>query len=137
MIRSRVLSTLEAVANLAMIAAAIALVWHVYSPSTSRAGDGREGRAAVEDVEPVDLSIDLPTGGRRGAASAQVVLIEFSDYQCPFCARYADSTYGQIDHAFVATGRIQYAFHNYPLESHADALPAAVAAECAGEQGKY
>jgi protein-disulfide isomerase len=73
----------------------------------------------------------------KGAPDAEIVLLEFSDYQCPYCGKYANETFGQIDEAFVATNRVQYAFHNYPLSNHADAIPAAVAAECSGEQGKY
>ncbi|MGH9238122.1 MAG: DsbA family protein [Vicinamibacterales bacterium] len=128
-------SAVEIATNLALAAAAVTLVWRlVYSPVTPRAG---EPRAAVEDVESKGLSMALSAANRKGAPDAEVVLLEFSDYQCPYCGKYANETFGQIDKAFVATNRVQYAFHNYPLGNHSDAIPAAVAAECSGEQGKY
>lgn len=131
----RLKSAVEIGTNLAMAAAAVTLVWHLlYSRSTVPAG---EARAAVVDVESEELSIPLTGATRKGTSSAEVVLLEFSDYQCPYCGKYANETFGQIDKEFVATNKIQYAFHNLPLGNHADAIPAAVAAECAGEQGKY
>src|SRR5688572_29250224 len=132
---TRFKSAVEIATNLALAAAAVTLVWHLLRSSpTPRAG---EARAAVEDVESKELSIALSAAYRKGAPDAEIVLLEFSDYQCPYCGKYANETFGQIDDAFVATNRVQYAFHNYPLSNHADAIPAAVAAECSGEQGKY
>ena len=132
---NRAKSAVEVIANLALAAAAVALVWRlVLIPEGPRTG---EARAAVEDVASKELLIGLSNTIRKGAASADVVLLEFSDYQCPFCGKYANETFAQVDKEFVATNRIQYAFHNYPLTGHSDAVPAAVAAECAGEQGKY
>jgi protein-disulfide isomerase len=132
---SRLKSAVEIATNLALAAAAVTLVWRlVYAPATPRAG---EARAAVEDVESKGLSIALSAANRKGTPDAEVVLLEFSDYQCPYCGKYANETFGEIDKEFVVTNRIQYAFHNYPLGSHGDAIPAAVAAECSGEQGKY
>jgi len=64
--------------------------------------------------------------------------VEFSDYQCPFCGRYANDTYSKIIDGYVKTGKVRYALRNFPLESiHPNAEKAAEAAECAGDQGKY
>ena len=132
---TRFKSAVEMATNLALAAAAVTLVWHLlHSTAPPRAG---EARAAIEDVESQGLSIALSAANRKGAPDAAVVLLEFSDYQCPYCGKHAIETFGQIDKTFVATNRIQYAFHNYPLGNHGDAIPAAVAAECSGEQGKY
>jgi len=66
------------------------------------------------------------------------VLIEFSDYQCPFCARYARETLPQIEREYISTGKVKYVFRDFPIESiHKDAVRAAAAAHCAGDQGKY
>jgi len=74
----------------------------------------------------------------QGDAKAKVMLVEFSDYQCPFCGRYANDTYSKIIDDYVKTGKIRYALRNFPLEQiHPNAEKAAEAAECAGEQGKY
>ncbi len=73
----------------------------------------------------------------RGDERAKVTIIEFSDYQCPFCARYMTETYPQIFGAYVKTGKVKYVFRDYPLPIHALASKAAEGARCAGEQGKF
>ena len=73
----------------------------------------------------------------KGSASARVVLIEFSDYQCPYCASYSTETMPQVADQYIATGKIRYVFRDYPLPMHANAAKAAEAAHCAGAQGKF
>ncbi|MEW5987908.1 MAG: thioredoxin domain-containing protein [Chloroflexota bacterium] len=74
----------------------------------------------------------------RGAAEAQVTIIEFSDYQCPYCQRHSAETLPQIISQMVDTGRVRYVFKDFPLDSiHPDARSAAVAAHCANEQEAY
>lgn len=72
-----------------------------------------------------------------GNTKAPVTLIEFSDYQCPFCQRHYTQTFGQIKKDYVDTGKVKYVLRDYPLSFHPNAEPAAEAAECAGDQGKY
>jgi protein-disulfide isomerase len=74
----------------------------------------------------------------KGAQGARVVIVELSDYQCPFCGRYAHETWPQIEKDYIRTGKVTYVFSALPLESiHPQALKAAEAAYCAGEQEKY
>jgi len=74
----------------------------------------------------------------KGSASAKLVLVEFSDFQCPFCARYVRETYGQLDRDYVATGKVRYVFRHYPLERlHPNAFKAALATVCASRQDKF
>lgn len=73
----------------------------------------------------------------RGDNKAKVTLVEFTDFQCPFCKRYADETMGQIEKEYVATGKVRYIAKSLPLEFHQFAQAAAEAASCAGDQGKY
>jgi protein-disulfide isomerase len=73
----------------------------------------------------------------RGDATAKVTLIEVSEYQCPFCARYHRDTAPLIDHEYVRTGKVRYVFHDLPLKFHPYAPQAAEAAYCAGEQHKF
>jgi protein-disulfide isomerase len=92
----------------------------------------------VEDVQGRDLRVSLTNAATRGQASARVVLIEFSDFQCPFCGRYVRETYAELQREFVDTGKVRYAFRSFPLESiHPLAFKAAEAGECAREQGKF
>jgi protein-disulfide isomerase len=74
----------------------------------------------------------------KGSTSARVVLVEVSDFECPFCARYVRETKPHIEFGYVQTGRIRYAFLNMPVEArHKNAFKAAEAAKCAGDQGKF
>jgi protein-disulfide isomerase len=66
-----------------------------------------------------------------------VWVIEVSDFQCPFCKTWHDSTYRALRREFVTPGTIRLAYVNYPLPNHQNALPAAEAAMCAGAQGKF
>jgi protein-disulfide isomerase len=70
----------------------------------------------------------------RGAATAPVTIIEFSDYQCPFCAR-VNPTLEQVRKTYG--DQVKIVFKDFPLPNHAQAPKAAEAAHCAGEQGKY
>ena len=80
-------------------------------------------------------------GGSRntalGSDDASLVLVEFSDFQCPFCGRHSKNTFPQIKKDFVETGKIRYVYKDFPLAFHKNAQKAAEAAHCAGEEGKY
>ena len=72
-----------------------------------------------------------------GAKNAPVVLIEFADFQCPFCAMFANGPMGQIVHSYVDSGRLKIVYVDYPLSFHPNSMQAAYAAHCAGNQGKF
>lgn len=87
---------------------------------------------------PQNVVLDLDGNPAQGERTAKLTLIEFSDYQCPFCARHVRETAAQIDKEYVQTGKLRHVFLDFPLESiHKLAFKAAEAANCAGEQGKY
>lgn len=73
----------------------------------------------------------------KGVAEAPVTVIEFGDYQCPSCAAAFSQIEGGIDKDYVNTGKIKFAFQDFPLPIHPNAKPTAEAARCAGDQGKY
>ncbi|MCU1268427.1 MAG: protein-disulfide isomerase DsbG-like protein [Acidobacteria bacterium] len=96
----------------------------------------KEGADPARPPRPENISI----GGRpfRGNQNARVVLIEFSDYQCPFCGRFYRDTLPQVDKDYIGAGKIKYVFNNLPLEElHSSAFRAAQAVECAFDQGKF
>ena len=64
-------------------------------------------------------------------------MIEFSDFQCPYCERFFVDTLPSIVENYVNTGKVKLVYRDYPLDFHAGALPAAEVAECAGEQDAY
>lgn len=72
-----------------------------------------------------------------GAADAPVTLIEFTDYQCPFCKRFHERTWPELKAKYVDTGKVRFVVRDMPLPFHSQALPAAIAARCAGEQGHF
>jgi protein-disulfide isomerase len=75
--------------------------------------------------------------GVLGSATAPVTIVEYSDYQCPYCRRHALQTMPQIQETYVDTGQVRYVFKDFPLESHPNAAKAAEAARCAGAQGAF
>jgi protein-disulfide isomerase len=73
-----------------------------------------------------------------GSADAKVVMIDFSEFQCPFCGRFTRDTKPQLEKEYFNTGKVKYVFRDLPLEAiHPHAFKAAEAANCAGKQGKY
>jgi len=74
----------------------------------------------------------------KGNPDAHITIIEFSDFQCPFCAQFHSSTLPQIQKNYVDTGKVKFVYRDFPITSiHPNAVPAAVAAECANEQGLF
>ena len=70
-----------------------------------------------------------------GRESAPVTIVEFTDYQCPYCARHARSTLPSLISEFVDRGRVRYIIRDLPLDMHPLAIPSAKAARCASSQG--
>jgi protein-disulfide isomerase len=83
--------------------------------------------------------VSLKGGGAHmlGKSDAPLVLIEYTDYQCPFCKRFYDGTFVEIKKNLIDTGKVRFISRNMPLPFHAHAKKAAQAAFCAGEQAKY
>jgi protein-disulfide isomerase len=93
-------------------------------------------QGAAAPSGPVRASVaDAPFLGRT---DAPVTVIEFSDYECPFCQRFFATTLPAIKREYVDAGKVRYVFRDYPLDQlHPRARKAAEAAHCAGEQGQY
>ena len=73
-----------------------------------------------------------------GNPDAPITIIEFSDFQCPFCARFYTQTLPLIHEEYIEPGKVKLVFRDFPIQSiHPNALPASVASECANEQGKF
>jgi protein-disulfide isomerase len=72
-----------------------------------------------------------------GREDAPVSIIEFTDLQCPYCARHARQTFPRLRNDYIETGKVRYASRDLPLDIHPYALAAAVASRCAGEQGHF
>jgi len=85
---------------------------------------------------PIDASVDDDPS--LGKEDAPVTIVEFSDFQCPFCGRFEKDTFGKIKEEYIDTGKVKLVFRDFPLTSiHPYAQKAAEASECADEQGKF
>ena len=88
---------------------------------------------------PVVNLADLknPAAASIGSDLAPVTVVEYSDYQCPLCRKwYLESKKPLIDE-YVTTGKVKFVFKDFPLSGHPFSMPYAVAARCAGDEGKY
>jgi protein-disulfide isomerase len=91
---------------------------------------------AAADANPV-RRVTVSTDGQPsiGPANAPVTLVEFSDYQCPYCQVWDQQVYQQLMTSYP--NKIRFVYRDLPLPMHPEAVPAAEAADCAGEQGAY
>ena len=86
---------------------------------------------------PLDMKTLLDDDSVKGAKDAPVTIVEWSDFECPFCGKFYKDTLGQIDEKYIKTGKVKLVYRDFPLSFHPQAQKAAEAAECAGEEGKY
>src|SRR3989338_2170059 len=88
----------------------------------------------IASVNAEDYADDDPFIGNK---NAPVTMIEFSDFQCPFCARFRDQTFDQLKAEYIDTGKVKFVYRDLPLTSiHSMAQPAAEAAECVRDYAK-
>ncbi len=106
--------------------------YELFEYAVSLAKDG-ELQAAYGRPDPnIDDAYSI------GDPNAPVQIIEFTDFQCPFCSRYFSQSYNQIIEKYVDTGQVHYVFKDFPLVNiHPQAAKAAEAARCAGDQDSY
>jgi protein-disulfide isomerase len=89
-------------------------------------------------VHPAEGTLDIAGVPMKGDPQAVLTMVEFSDFQCPYCKRHVDSTLPELQKEFVATGKVRYVFVDFPLESiHPHAFKAAEASHCAAEQQHF
>ena len=94
-------------------------------------GGGKEPTKKTAEVSLADRPV-------LGSENAPVTMVEFSDYQCPFCRRFATTVFPTIKREYIDTGKVRYVFRDFPLSSiHPQAQKAHEGAHCAREQNKY
>ena len=98
---------------------------------TPSAKPSNNGAAAV------DMATYIDDDSVKGDKDAPVTIVEFSDYECPFCTKFYDQSLQQIEKNYIDTGKVKFIYRDFPLSFHQNAQKAAEAAECAGEQDKY
>jgi len=87
------------------------------------------------------VSVDITGAPFKGDDNAPIVIVEFTDYQCPFCQRHFTQTFSQIESEYIDTGKVKYVAMDFPLNFHPEAQKAAEAARCvraqAGDEGYF
>jgi len=95
-------------------------------------------RRAPAPITSIDVVVGTAGAPARGPAAAKLTVVEFTDFECPFCGDFARQTLAAIDRDYIQPGRVRYVVRNFPLEQiHPHAFKAGVAAMCSAEQGKY
>ena len=116
-------------ATLCMVACGVALWWEV-------------ARGSVGPPPPPTITVpkDILRIGHspvEGSRAAPVAIIEFSEFECPFCRLFARNTRDRLLREFVVTGKVLLVYRHLPLDMHKNAVSAAVAASCAQQQGQF
>jgi len=99
----------------------------------------KQGLAAGQQrpARPTVATVSISNKPVMGSESAPVTVVEFADYQCPYCLRFTSTTFPSLKRDYIDTGKVRWVALNLPLPFHKDARKAAQAALCAGEQGKF
>ena len=117
----------------ACAAAVVASRTAASTPAVDRSAPA-QARAAV----PAAPAESLFVGRTRGSPGARVTVYELSDFQCPFCRRFATETWTTVDREYVTPGKVRWVFVNAPMPKlHPNAPRAAQYATCARRQGKF
>lgn len=97
----------------------------------------QQAKAAPQPEQPQRTKLNLDGFEMMGDKSAPLTVVEFTDYQCPFCQRFHTTTFPELKKNYIDTGKVRFYSRDLPLDMHANAMRAAQAARCAGDQGKF
>lgn len=115
---------------LALAAAAVAL-------AACAAHDVQTVSPVGATAAPASHAPAAPDPRSLGSDSAPVAIVEYSDYQCPYCRRFHLGVLPRLKSEYLDTGKVKLFFRDLPLTMHPQAMPAAVAARCAAQEGKF
>ena len=93
----------------------------------------------LADVRPASPPISLLGTEKMtlGKSDAVIAILEFSDYECPYCAKHYQNVLPKLQERYIDKGTVSYVMMDFPLEFHAHAKKASLSARCAGQQGQY
>lgn len=113
-------------------------VWYQTRRDLARLADAHTQLQTDLDAARGGTTISVAGAPALGPADQVVTLVEFSDYECPFCLRHFSQTMPALEEKYIRTGRLRYVFKDFPIdELHPAAMRAHLAARCAAEQGKF
>jgi len=93
------------------------------------------GGQPAEEITKAKMSLDGMA--MLGSKDAPITMVEFTDYQCPFCQRFHTTTFTELKREYIDTGKVRFYSRDLPLDFHPNAMRAAQAARCATDQGKF
>ena len=119
----------DAATTVAILATCVVIVWSILA---------RRPNPRSSDVRLPSEPQSLEGAHTRGNPRARIAIIEYSEFQCPYCGSFQREVWPAIDKTYVSSGQVLFAFRHFPLEQiHHLALTASEAAECAGRQGRF
>jgi len=117
---------------------AVLVVMGAFFVFTGESNPGTGNAIVVQqpNAQPSVVKASIDDDPFLGNENAPVEIIEFSDYQCPFCRKFWTETFNQLKAEYIETGKVKFVYRDFPLDSiHSGATPAAIAAECVREIG--
>jgi protein-disulfide isomerase len=96
-----------------------------------------ESEPVASQSEPPPDRLWQADGRMRGNPKAPVTLIEYSDFTCGYCGKFFRETWPRLRDKYVETGKVRFLYRDYPRDVEGPAMTAAIAARCAGDQGRY
>lgn len=124
-----------AVVALALLAACVSPTSLETAAPSAGATESTEARGAPAATLLPAVRVD--PNRALGSPAATIAVVEFGDYQCPYCRGFHVGTLPKLDAAYVQTGKVRYFYKDFPLPMHKSAVPASVVAYCAGAQDRY
>jgi len=133
---ARLKTLLEVASTVAVVAASAGVLWGVYGRGPVGSGPGPKAPGSREIPIP-KAPVTIAGAATKGSSAAKVGILEFSEFQCPYCVRFVDTTLSALVEKYVDTGQVLFAFRHFPLDIHPLAADAAELAACASSQGKF
>ena len=90
-----------------------------------------------QEEQATKTKLNLAGFAMLGSKEAPLTIVEFTDYQCPFCQRFHTTSFAELKKNYIDTGKVRFYSRDLPLDFHPDAMRAAEAARCAGDQGQF
>lgn len=97
----------------------------------------KQQNANAQPEQPTRAKVATAGAFAIGSQNAPVTMVEFTDFQCPFCYRFHVNTFNELKKNFIDTGKVRFVSRDLPLDFHPNAMQAAQAGRCAGEQGQF
>ncbi|HMC60921.1 MAG TPA: thioredoxin domain-containing protein [Candidatus Solibacter sp.] len=94
-------------------------------------------QAAPQPPKATRATLNMEGVPMLGSKDAPLTIVEYTDYQCPFCQRFHVTAFTELKKAYIDTGKVRFYSRDLPLDFHPNAMRAALAARCAGEQGQF